>query len=265
MIDLNELGVLQEDEHVVDDVIRCKKCGGKRSETLTFDSETLTFRVECECQKQKKDLEERVKAIKENSLISRRYSNATFANIKIISDTYAVKISRCKGYCEHAKEALENGWGIYLQGDRGTGKTHLAACIANELMNQGYELLFTNFFEITKEIKATFNSNSTENEADLVNKVAEIDFLVIDDIGTESFKKNGEDTWIQEKVYDVLNKRYNAKKPTIFTSNNSLSELVNERGMMDKTVDRIMEMSTMILKFEGQSYRREIRKVELPF
>lgn len=132
----------------------------------------------------------------------------------------------------------------------------------HSLMSERYKNVS---FETTKEIKATFNQKSTESEADLINKVATIDFLVIDDIGTESMKKNGEDTWIQEKIYDVLNKRYNAKKPTIFTSNNSFSELVNERGMLDKSVDRIMEMSNVILKFEGQSYRREMRKVALPF
>lgn len=125
--------------------------------------------------------------------------------------------------------------------------------------------MFTNFFEITKEIKATYNKSSLTSEVDLINKISKIDFLVIDDIGTESMKKNGEDTWVQEKIYDVLNKRYNERKPTIFTSNNSFSELINERGMLDKSVDRIMEMSTVILKIEGQSFRRELRKVELPF
>lgn len=268
MIDLNALGGLQEDERVEDDVIYCTKCGGIRSEKFEISNtgKVLYFRTECDCQKKDKELHERVNRIRENCGISERYKNVTFETSKkdVLTD-FEVKMKRCKGYCEHAKEALENGWGIYIYGSKGTGKTHLAACIANSLMDQGYELLFTNFFEITKEIKATYNRSSSDSEIDLINRVTSIDFLVIDDIGTESMKKNGEDTWIQEKIYDVLNNRYNAKKPTIFTSNNSLAELVNERGMLDKSVDRIMEMSTMILKFEGQSYRKEIRKVRLPF
>lgn len=266
MIDLNVLGGLQKDERVENDVIYCNNCNTARSEKFEFNNEVMYFRIECSCQKKHRELHERVKEIKKHSLMSARYKNVSFETTKNdIVPNFDYMIKRCVGYCEHAEEALKNGWGIYLYGSKGTGKTHLAACIANSLMEQGYELLFTNFFEITKEIKATFNQKSTESEADLINKVATIDFLVIDDIGTESMKKNGEDTWIQEKIYDVLNKRYNAKKPTIFTSNNSFSELVNERGMLDKSVDRIMEMSNVILKFEGQSYRREMRKVALPF
>ncbi len=266
MIDLNALGGLKEDERVEDDVIYCNICNGARSEKYEIEGNNYYFRVDCECQKKKREFQERVESIKRNSLISERYKNVSFETTKTDSiQNFEHMLKRCKGYCEHADEALKNGWGVYLYGNRGTGKTHLAACMANDLINQGYELLFTNFFEITKEIKATYNKSNANSEIDLINRVTSIDFLVIDDIGTESMKKNGEDTWIQEKIYDVLNKRYNAQKPTIFTSNNSFSELVNERGMLDKSVDRIMEMSTMILKFEGQSYRREMRKVALPF
>lgn len=266
MIDLKTLGGLDDDEYLDGDVIRCKKCGKERSGHLSFEGKEFYYRIECSCQKAKNELEKRIKENRKNANIALRYQDATFesAEKNIIPNLENI-IHRCHGYCLHASAALKNGWGIYLYGSRGTGKTHIASCVANELLNNGYEVLFTSFFEISKEIRKTFNKSADFNEADLIEKISSIDFLVIDDIGTESLKKNGEDTWIQERVYDVLNKRYNAEKPTIFTSNYSFSELVNDRGMLDKSVDRIMEMSTLILKFEGQSYRREKRKVDLPF
>lgn len=266
MIDLAELGGLKDDERVENDTIYCVKCGSPRSDYYDFNQKTLYFRIECNCQKAANEKKELIQKNKSKSCISERYRDVYFDNTQDdISQDFNAKMERCKGYCLHAQEALENGWGIYLYGNKGTGKTHLAACIANELILGGYEVLFTNFFEITKEIKSTFDKSSHEHEKDLIERITTIDFLIIDDIGTESLKKNGEDTWMQEKIYDVLNNRYNAKKPTIFTSNNSLAELVNERGMMDKSVDRIMEMSTLLLKFEGQSYRRVKRQVTLPF
>ena len=125
--------------------------------------------------------------------------------------------------------------------------------MANELIRQYKQVLFTNFFEISKSIRATFKGNG--NEIDLINKIANVDFLFIDDLGTEKVTKDGEDTWLQDKIFEVINKRYNNMKPTIFTSNYSLQELVQDRGLLDKTVDRILEMSTAILKVEGRSNR----------
>jgi len=269
MLDLKEIDGLEENERVEGDMVYCTLCGGEKLEFLDWiDGTRKVFRKMCKCQKEEHDKQEcerkrlqRIADIKKNSMIPIRYRSVRFSNTSTGSNqTFDQAYKRCKGYCEQSEKVLKNGWGIYLQGDKGTGKTHIAACIANELIEQCYEVLFTNFFEITKEIKATYNSSSDVSEIDLIEKIA-----TIDDIGTETMKKNGEDTWIQEKIYDVLNKRYNENKPTIFTSNNSLPELVNERGMMDKTVDRIMEMATVILKFEGQSFRREMRKVALPF
>ena len=133
----------------------------------------------------------------------------------------------------------------------------------NELINQYRTVLFTNFFEISKIIREAYNKRNSEEE--LINKITSVDFLFIDDIGTEVLKKNDEDTWLQGVVFDVINKRYNNKKPTIFTSNHSIQELISQRGFMPKTVDRIIEMSSLILKIEGKSFRIENRKNKLPF
>ena len=90
--------------------------------------------------------------------------------------------------------------------------------------------------------------------------------MFIDDLGTERVQTKDGDLWLQEKVFDVLNKRYNNRKPTIFTSNYSIQELLSERGLAIRTVDRIVEMSSAVLKVEGNSYRMKARAaVELPF
>ena len=82
--------------------------------------------------------------------------------------------------------------------------------------------------------------------------------MFIDDFGTELVTKNNQDLWLQEKVFEVVNKRYNNNKPIIFTSNYSLRQLIEERGIADKTIDRINEMCT-ILKLNGDSYRRKVK------
>ena len=259
---------VQEDEYEKDDVIYCKNCNTARTTVVELFGNRKVVRCICKCQAKKRDeelkLQEeidrqmRIARLQEASLLSDRYKHVTFDTCKTgENESFDTAFKRCKKYCENSNEVLKNGFGIYLWGDKGTGKTHLTSCMANELIKQYKQVLFTNFFEISKSIRATFRGQG--NEIDLINKIANVDFLFIDDLGTEKVTKEGEDTWLQDKIFEVINKRYNNMKPTIFTSNYSLQQLVQERGLLDKTVDRILEMATAIMKIEGKS-NRSIRK-----
>jgi DNA replication protein DnaC len=255
---------LREDEYIKENVVYCNKCNTPRTTEVNFLGDKRIVRCICQCQAEELEKEEeiqreiqrqvRLAKLQEASLLSNRYKHVTFDNCKTGDNkTFDEAFTRCKRFCENSNEVLENGFGIYIYGDKGTGKTHLTSCMANELMKQYKQVLFTNFFEISKSIRATFKGAG--NEIDLINKIANVDFLFIDDLGTEKVTKEGEDTWLQDKIFEVINKRYNNMKPTIFTSNYSLQQLVQERGLMDKTVDRILEMSTAIMKIEGRSNR----------
>ena len=94
------------------------------------------------------------------------------------------------------------------------------------------------------------------NGEKMAERFANIDVLFFDDLGTEIFSKNSGDTWLQSLLFDIINKRYNNKKATIFSSNHSLNALINECGIAGKTVDRISEMTSgAVMKIEGSSLR----------
>ena len=198
------------------------------------------------------------------SLLGDRYKDTKFESTDLsVGGEFEKAFRRCQKYCDIADDALAKGYGMYLYGNSGTGKTHLTACICNALIESYHQCLFTNFFEISRLIRSTFNRNA-EAEG-VIKRICDIDFLFIDDLGTELLKKNGEDNWLQEQIFDIINKRYNNKKPTVFSSNYSLNELIEQRGMMEKTVDRIMEMSTAIIRVCGESYRATNRRKEIIF
>ena len=258
-----------------DGLLYCSKCHTLRETKNIVPIFNKRMPVWCECMKEKerkeKEQKEYIKKmqmldrLRSASLLGERYANTTFENTdKTVGGDFLKALDRCKKYCEVADISLENGYGIYIYGNSGTGKTHLTACICNELISQYRQCLFTNFFEISKLIRSTWGRNNIDAES-IIRKIGEVDFLFIDDLGTEALQKNGEDNWLQEQVFDIINKRYNNKKPTIFSSNHSLNELINERGMMSKTVDRIMEMSTAIIKVNGESYRAKNRRKDVPF
>lgn len=256
-----------------DGLLYCKDCHTLRVTKEIVPMLNKRMPVWCECMKEKERKEKEresqlrkmahLSRLKSASLLGERYSDVSFDKTDLaINESFIKAYNRCKKYCEITDTALEKGYGIYLFGDSGTGKTHLTACMCNELINQFQECLFTNFFEISKLIRATWNKNNTS--PDIIKKICEVDFLFIDDLGTEKLQRNGEDNWLQDQVFDIINKRYNNRKPTIFSSNYSLNELITDRGMMQKTVDRINEMSTATIKLTGSSYRLK-NKPKAPF
>lgn len=264
---LNLIPMNIENTYVGDDgLLYCTKCHTLRCTKEPMPMYGRRMPVVCECMKEeerkKKEREvqaeklKRLDKIRGASLLGDRYKDTTFDKTDLDRPAdFQKAFQRCRNYCQIPDQALEHGYGIYIYGDSGTGKTHLTACMCNELISQMHQCLFTNFFEISKLIQSTWNGNA-DSEV-VIKRICEVDFLFLDDLGTEIVTKNGQDNWLQGQVFDIINKRYNNKKPTIFSSNYSLNQLITERGMMKKTVDRIGEMSTAMIKLSGDSYRRK--------
>ena len=254
----------ESEEYEKDGDLYCKNCNTRRT-TNAFNRKV---RCICKCQEAQREQEaeeerrknraERVNRLKSASLLGERYKNVSFEKSTAQNAKYEGILNRCKKYTEVAEQVLSRGIGIYLYGPSGVGKTHITACMANRLMENYYTVLFTNFSEISKQIRRTFNKKG-ESEQAFIDKLASIDFLFIDDFGTERLQRNEEDLWLQEKVFDIVNKRYNNNKPIIYTSNYSMTEMISKRGLMQKTLDRIYETCEP-MELQCESFRTEKSK-----
>ena len=256
-----------DDTYVGEDgLLYCTKCHTRRCTKEPVPMFGKRMPVTCDCmkeaerkEKEREEQEEKLRKLdrlRGASLLGDRYKDTTFEKTDLERpEDFKKAFQRCRKYCQIPEQALEHGYGMYIYGDSGTGKTHLTACMCNALMAQYRQCLFTNFFEISKLIRSTWSGNA-DSEV-VIKRICEVDFLFLDDLGTEALTKNGEDNWLQGQVFDIINKRYNNKKPTIFSSNYSMNELITDRGMMKKTVDRIGEMSTAMIRLTGESYRRK--------
>lgn len=270
---------LRENEIIKDNMIYCSLCGGQRLYELP-DALHYEFgkyvRIACKCEQEqikKQELERKAKIEMEKfeklqnaSLLGDRYKNVSFTTTDLETADVSFKkaFERCKNFATNIQLCLAGGYGMYIYGKCGCGKTHLVACLINDITKKGIPTLFTSFGEIIREIKKTF-CNKTITESELLNKISKVPLLVIDDLGTERMVIDGEDSYLQEKAYEIVNKRYNAQKSTIFTSNYTMPQLYKERQFMKKTVDRIAEMSNAIIKIDSESYRLRKRDTELPF
>jgi DNA replication protein DnaC len=140
-------------------------------------------------------------------------------------------------------------------GEPGNGKSHLATAVANELTAKGKRVVFISMPDLLEKIKATFNRNSTESEAEIMRGLQMCDLLVIDDIGAEKVSD-----WVQEVIFRIVDGRYKKVKPILVTSNLEPKELAERIGK--RAYDRLIEISQPI-KNEATSYRREKAKARM--
>lgn len=111
------------------------------------------------------------------------------------------------------------GW-IVLLGGYGCGKTHLAAAIVNYRIALGHPVLFVVVPDLLDYLRATYAPTSSIGFDERMEAVRETPLLVLDDLGAHSSTP-----WAQEKLFQILNHRYNGRLPTVITTNQRLEEL----------------------------------------
>ena len=112
-----------------------------------------------------------------------------------------------------------DGW-VVLAGVNGCGKTHLAAAIVNYRYKLGKPALFVVVPDFLDHLRSTFSPESKITYDRLAETVRTAELLVLDDFGEQAGTP-----WAQEKLYQVINHRYNARLATVITTSCSLDEL----------------------------------------
>jgi len=120
---------------------------------------------------------------------------------------------------DHAFSERPKGWLVFM-GGYGSGKTHLAAAIANYRAGLGDPPLFVMVPDLLDHLRATFSPNSNTTFDRRFDEIRMAPLLVLDDLGTQSMTP-----WVREKLYQLFNYRYNAELPTVITTSDSLDEM----------------------------------------
>lgn len=109
---------------------------------------------------------------------------------------------------------------LLFTGTYGSGKTHLAAAIANHRADQGHPALFVVVPDLLDHLRATFNPKSSISFDKRFEEVRRTPLLVLDDLGTESATP-----WAREKLYQIFDYRYNARLPTVITTASHIEDV----------------------------------------
>lgn len=221
----------------------------------------------CKCERERIEQEEKefnhrhaVEELRRRSGLAGKYLDARFPakDAKDFDPTYLAAARRLRKYAANSQIILSGGWGFYLWGNPGTGKTYLAAATANALMEQEREVVFTTFAQICQEIRATYDAGNRETERYVLARYRDAQFLFVDDIGTETMAKNGGDNFSQDRLFQLIDWRATRQMPTAFTSNHRPDGLI-DRQIQPKTIDRIIAMTAGGgMEVRGKSLRKAI-------
>lgn len=256
---------LRDDEYLGDDGLpRCKRCNGVR--IYVSDDGEFTARCACKCQSEERERQERLARFQERQRganLDVRYRELTFKDA-VITEHNGAAYEKCRSYVAHAQEMLENNIGLYIYGENSTGKTFLAACLCNELMWAGYTCLYTSLNGILNEIQGSYDKQG-DSEGKLLSGLQARDFVFIDDLGKEFIGREYDARsakWAEKKLYNVINARYVARRPTVFTSNYSIAELESVLSLDRAITERIDEMATRSIRLKGDDFRETERKAK---
>ena len=257
---------ISTDDYVGEDgLLVCGKCHTPKQCRINFLGQEKTPFCLCKCEKEKHEAEDRARKQAEETLaLVRRIRknremafpdvdpetppeddmrNWTFAN----DDNGRPELSTAaKNYVEYFERFRREGKGLLLYGSVGTGKSFMAGCIANALLDKGISVCMTSFGRIENTVFGM--RGDRQDYYDSLNRYS---LLILDDFGAERSTE-----YMQEIVYNVIDSRSRANLPLILTSNLTSDELKNPKGIMAQRIySRILQMCHPI-RVDGDDRRK---------
>ena len=189
--------------------------------------------------------------------IPTRFGHCTFDTFETLQPSLYRALMNTKRFVE---EYPVVDVGLLFLGSCGVGKTHLAVSALRELIKKGVPGLFYDFRDLLKEIQDSYNPNTHTSELRILAPVFDAEVLVLDELGASKPTEG-----VQETITHIINKRYNEKKVTVFTSNyldmpigTAYAETLTERVGV-RLRSRLHEMCKLVF-LEGDDYRKLLDK-----
>jgi DNA replication protein DnaC len=204
--------------------------------------------VPCECRPARIN---RARARTLSAVIPKRFRGVSFDRAPVVDmDPEIVRVVR--RYVEAVDANLDAGRGLWFTGDVGTGKTTLAMLVSRAALDAGRSVAIYSLPRLLAEIRKTFDEGAERSHLDLLERLAAVDLLHVDDVGAERTSE-----WVLEQLYSIVNARYEDERAMVITTNLDHAELREQIG--ERTVSRLIEICGDPLPLYGHDRRMDLR------
>ena len=245
-----------------DGLLYCGKCHTPKEAYFPEGKELFgrdRHPAECDCQRAAREQRQAAEEHRRHVEAVENLKQRAFADSAMQQWTFENDNGRnpqtgiARRYAEHWEEMQAENIGCLFWGNVGNGKSYLAGCIANALMEKEIPVHMTNFALILNDLAASF-----ENRNEYISRLCRYPLLILDDFGMERGTEYG-----LEQVFNVIDSRYRSRKPLIVTTNLTLSELQHPKDTAHSRIyDRVLEMCPPVC-CTGGNFRKKAAQDKL--
>lgn len=226
----------EEGDYWKDGLLYCHKCNTPKQKEIRghfypcMCKCAVENKKQREAEKQRQEFMDRIKRLRKMGFQDSEMSKWTFDN----DDKSNAELSKiARNYVDHFQEFRKMGKGLLLFGAVGSGKTYMAACIANALIDKAYACLVTNFPRLVNTLQGMY-----QGKQEYIDGLNQFDLLVVDDLAAER-----DTEYMNEIIENIIDARYRAVLPLIVTTNLTRMQIYNPDDIRkQRTYSRLLEM-----------------------
>ncbi|MFQ6558195.1 ATP-binding protein [Pseudomonas sp. Lb2C1-1] len=192
--------------------------------------------------------------------ITPRFADSSFDNYRATIPAMSQALELCRNYADHFGDHYRAGRNLLLTGNVGTGKTHLACSIVQQLIRRENAVaVITTAAEIIRVFKRSMARDSGYTEGDVIDELASFDLLAIDEVGAQAGTQ-----YELAVLHEVIDRRYQLVRPTVVVSNLPAKSKQDAEGkhapsleqyIGARALDRLRENGAFLAGFSWASAR----------